>query len=394
MKVRKLDSNLLKMLLLLEAGIIITQTMNQDDMTSFLFLLTFPLTVFLWVRSVRQKLTGMDLLVLLTAMIAVINVLMDVILANGRISFAYVKKLVMFITTLLFLQMAYRMRINQEVIRFINRLTDALTIFLIVMYFANYSAMHIINGYVTGYLTFRFSNPNTTGLFLTCLYMLEMYRLFARERWYLKMLHIIMAGFLAWFILESQSRNCILVLVAFTAACFWLEFRSRRKLRITRFWSIAIAWFPLLFVAAYMLLVYTPWIQNLFSFLVDVGKGLDSRMRIWNGAIENIMDSPLIGNYYAISGGTGTAQLHNSHLDIAASYGVPTLLSVGYLLTQYLYQKGRYYADKESFSYIMSFACAILLGLGEAALFSGGLGIYIFVGLFLLLASREDTDRA
>lgn len=391
MELRKLDSNLVKLLLIIEAGIIVTQTMNLDDATSMLFLLTFPLTVFLWIRSVRQKMVGQDLLVLLTAMVAVINVLLDLIVSNGRFSFDYIKKLVMFIMTLLFLQTAYRMHINQELIRFINRLADILTTFLIAMYFTANSEMHIINGYVTGYLTFRFSNPNTTGLFLTCLYMLEMYRLFARERWYVKLIHIIMAAFLAWFIVETQSRNCMLALAAFTAACFWLEFRSRRRLRITRFWSVIIAWFPVLFVVAYMLLVYTPWVQNLFSFLVDVGKGLDSRMRIWMGAVESITNSPLIGSYYAISEGTGTAQLHNSHLDIAASYGIPVLVSVAFLLTQYLHQKGRYYADKESFSYILSFACAILLGLGEAALFSGGLGIYIFVGLFLMLSNRDAT---
>ena len=273
--------------------------------------------------------------------------------------------------------------------RFIDRIVDFLTVFLIFMYFADNSSMHLLNGMITRYLTFRFSNPNTTGLFLISLYMLELYRLFAREKWYLKLVHIAMACFLGWVVLGTESRNCLLVLLMFTAACFWLEFKSRRKLRVTRFWAVIIAWFPVVFVGVYMLFVYAPWVQKLLSFLVDVGKGLDSRTRIWTESLRFIAESPLIGSYHGISDGTGAIQLHNSHLDIAASYGIPVLAMVCSLLTTYLYQKGRYYEDKESFSYMLAFACAIMLGLGEAALFAGGLGIYIFAGIFLMLSSRE-----
>jgi len=80
------------------------------------------------------------------------------------------------------------------------------------------------------------------------------------------------------------------------------------------------------------------------------------------------------------------SQMHNSHLDIAASYGIPVLILVCVLLARWLRQgRGRY---------MIGFACALLLGLGEAAVFSGGLGIYIFAGLFLLLAKGEkDEDR-
>lgn len=392
MQAKKIDVLLLKLLLLSTAGIIVTQTLEMDSYTSAFFLMTFPLTVLLWLRSIRKRIVGTDILMMAAVIIAGVSVLIDLIVSDGTPSFAYMKKLIMFAMSVMFLQTAYKFQIGKKMVRYIDRLADMLTLFLIFMYFADNSTMHLLNGYVTRYLTFRFDNPNITGLFLTCLYMLEMYRLFARERWYFKMVHIIMAAFLAWFILETQSRNCLLVIAVFTAICFWLEFRSRRKLRITKGWARIIAWFPLIFVAGYMLLIYTPWIQNVFSFLVDVGKSLDSRMKIWTKAIENIWISPLFGRYYSVSEGTGTAQLHNTHLDIAVSYGIPVLLIVCSLLSRYLYQGGRYYDDKMSFSYILSFSCAIMLGVGEAALFSGGLGIYVFVGLFLMLSNRDNTD--
>ena len=389
MEMKQLDILFLKTLLLCTAGIIMTQVLGLDDLTSLLFLLTFPLTVLLWMRSVRKTMTGKDLLMLLTSMLAFVNVMLDLGRAGGTLTFSYIKKLIMFTMTLMFLQTAHRIRVKEDMARFIDRIVDFLTVFLIFMYFADNSSMHLLNGMITRYLTFRFSNPNTTGLFLISLYMLELYRLFARERWYLKLIHIIMACFLGWFVLGTESRNCLLVLLMFTAACFWLEFRSRRKLRISRFWAFVIAWFPAAFVGVYMLFVYAPWVQKLLSFLVDVGKGLDSRTRIWTESLRFIAESPLIGSYHGISDGTGAIQLHNSHLDIAASYGIPVLAMVCSLLTTYLYQKGRYYEDKESFSYMLAFACAIMLGLGEAALFAGGLGIYIFAGIFLMLSSRE-----
>jgi hypothetical protein len=42
---------------------------------------------------------------------------------------------------------------------------------------------------------------------------------------------------------------------------------------------------------------------------------------------------------------------------------------------------------------MLAFCCAILLGIGEAAVFAGGMGIYIFVGTFLLLANMEDEEQ-
>lgn len=393
MEAKKIDLFLLKLLLLSTAGIIVSQTLEMDDMTSFFFLMTFPLTVLLWLRSVRKRIVNTDIIMILIIVAASISVLLDLVSADAVPTFTYLKKLIMFIMAVMFLQTAYKMRVGRKMVRFIDRLVDFLTLYLIFMYFTDNSTMHVLNGYVTRYLTFCFDNPNIAGLFLTCLYMLEMYRLFARERWYFKLLHITMAAFLAWFVLETQSRNCLLVLAVFTAACFWLEFRSRRRLHFTKGWARIVAWFPLLFVAVYMLLIYTPWIQDMFAFLVDEGKRLDSRVYIWTQTIKIIAGNPFIGSYFLSSNGTGVAQLHNSHLDIAVSYGIPVLLMMGSQLTTYLYQRGRYYEEKVTYSYILSFSCAIMLGIGEAALFSGGLGIYVFVGLFLLLSSRENADR-
>jgi hypothetical protein len=259
-----------------------------------------------------------------------------------------------------------------------------------LMYFSQRLRMFTINGMITQYLTFRMSNPNLTGLYLACLYMLVLYRIFTREKFVLKVLHIGMSLFLAVCILQTQSRNALLVIAIFTVICVWLIFRGRRNLHIGKIPAMLISTFPALFLTVYISVIYTPWIQKLFAFLVSEGKGLDSRMRLWIQALRHLGESPIVGAYYAISGGTGMSQMHNSHLDIAASYGIPVLVLVCWLLYGYLHQRGRRYADKQSYIYILGFACTIILGIGEAALFSGGLGLYIFGGAFLLLAGRRE----
>lgn len=393
MKLMRFDIFLLKLLFLLAAGIVVCQVLDRGNLTSLMFYATFPVTVLLWMRTVRKTATGMDLLMLVTIVMALISVLMDAWVNNADMGFSYVKKIIIFSMTMLFLQTAYRLRIDQELVAFIDKTIDFLTIFLILMFFFRSSQMYMIRGRISNYLTFRIGNPNLTGLYLTCMYMLELYRIFTPERWYMKVVHLLMAGFLITFIFLTQSRNCLVAVMLFTASCAWLVFKGRRNLCIKNSAAWMIVGFPALFVLGYVFVVYSPWFQKLFAFLVSEGKNLDSRMRVWEPALRYLANSPLIGSYYHISDGTGMSQMHNSHLDLAASYGVPVLLLVCLLLRNYLYQRGRYYTDKQGYIYILGFACAIVLGIGEAALFSGGLSIYIFVGAFLLLADREESDK-
>lgn len=393
MKMAKLDSFLLKILYLLAAGIIVCLSVGKSGLASMLFYITFPVTVLLWLRSVRKTLKGMDLLVLGAIGLAAASVLIDAGLNNADLGFSYIKKWIIFSMTLLFMQTAYRIQVDRNLVRFITWLVDLLTVFLIGMFFLRTSLMFTLNGRISNYLTFRIGNPNLTGLFLTTLYMLQIYRVFTPERWYIKLYHIILAVCLVGFILLTQSRNCLVATVVYTLVCVWLILRSRRNLRIRKGGALLAAMLPFLFMVAYTILIYTPWIQRVFSFLVGEGKSLDSRVEIWLPALEHLQRSPAIGAYFGISNGTGMSQMHNSHLDIAASYGIPVLILVCLLLRNYIYQDGRVYENKQNFVFMLAFICAIILGIGEAALFSGGLGLYVFVGTFLMLSRRIDETE-
>ena len=390
MELKRIDAFFLKALFLVVAGIIITQVLERDSVSSILFLLTFPLTIVLWIRSIRQTFSATDMIVVIACVLAILSVLLNASKVSAAMDFEYLKKLIMFVMTLLFFQTAYRLRIHEGMRHFIRHVVDLLVLFLILMYFLQTRRMHMLNGRQTIYLTFNFSNPNMTALFLTCLYMLKMHRLFEGGRWYVKLVNILQQILLAWFILTTQSRNCLLVMVIYTVLLIWLMFRSRKKLWVTKGWTVLFVTSPALLVAAYMLLVNSTWIKETFSFLAGEGKSLDSRVRVWSAALEELGKSPVIGAYNEISAGTGHSQMHNTHLDIAVSYGVPVLVLVCILLGKYLHQRGRVYQNKRSYIYILGFACAILMGMGEATVFSGGLGIYVFAGTFLLLSNWAD----
>lgn len=393
MRLKRIDVILLKLLFLLAAGIIVFQALGRSSLTSLLFYMTFPVTVLLWLRTVRKTITGMDLIMLVTIALAAVSVLLDAGRYNAGLNFGYIRKVIIFFMTLLFLQTAYRLQVDEKMVGFINKIVDFLTIFLMAMYSLYTGQMFLVGGLASSYLTFRIGNPNLTGLFLTCFYMLELYRIFTPERWYWKWIHVLMAVCLVVFVAMTQSRNSLIVIALFTLITAWLIFRGKRNLHIGKIPAMLISAFPALFLTVYISVIYTPWIQKLFGFLIAEGKNLDSRMRIWMPALQDLWESPVIGSYYAISEGTGMSQMHNSHLDIAASYGIPVLVLVCMLLYSYLYQQGRRYADKQGFIYILGFSCAIILGIGEAALFSGGLSLYIFAGAFLLLAGRQEQTE-
>jgi hypothetical protein len=390
MELKQIDKLYLKVLFLVEAGIVVTQIFSWDTLTSAFFLLTFPLTVLIWLGACRRTFSGTDLMVVVASALATIGVFLNAAITSAQVDFASLKKLIMFVMALLFFVAAYRIRIDENMSAFIRKIVDALVLILIAVYFLRREQMYMLYGRYTSYLTFNFSNPNMTALFVSCLYMLKMNRLFEDGKLYVKLFHFLQQVILAWFLLETQSRNGMLVLAVFTVFTIWLVFKSKRNLRITKFWAVMFAVFPAVMVVGYMMLIQDEWVIRLLSFLVGEGKKLDSRVEVWGNALQYLGKSPLFGAYYEIYDSTGAHHMHNSHLDIAASYGLPVLVMVCVLLVRCLHQQGRIYKNKRDYIFILSFACSVLLGVGEAAMFSGGLGLYIMAGASLLLANKQD----
>ena len=100
--------------------------------------------------------------------------------------------------------------------------------------------------------------------------------------------------------------------------------------------------------------------------------------------------SPVVGAYDQITEGLGAGQMHNTHIDILAAYG-PMVLALVCIILYMLMRRGAANATRHPL-YVIAFMCTIVMGMGEAALFGGSLGLYIFAVGFLLLSNMQQEE--
>lgn len=390
MRLTQIDAFLIRMLYLLAAGIVCATVLDLSSLSSMMFALTFLGVILLWLSGAHREVSRTDVILILTIGLTLGNIIINASIEGASLSFGYLKKYIMFITTLVYFQAAVKLRIDEKTEKFILALNSILAVFLTAVFVSNTSAQYLIRGRVSSYLTFGFTNPNLAALFLMCIFTGELILLFQRRGFFRKLLHLLLAAAVFYFVWETGSRNCLMTIVAETILCSIL-YLTKRGFRLPRWLSMLVAVWPMLFVSVYMFVMGNARIQELLSFLVSEGKGLDARLSVWRPALRYYEESPIWGAYSQISKGTGISQMHNTHLDILASYGTVILILVCCLL--YCMIRGKDSHDlKEDTMVRICFCGTIIMGMGEAALFSGGLGIYLFAGMFLLMCNRERNE--
>lgn len=383
--------NLLRLDYLFGAAIVLCQVSGKSAFTSLFFYGTFFISFLLWLSTLAEKVERLDILAFFICVIAFINVVINGLLEGASFSFEYFKKYIMFCCTVVFLAAAVKIEIESKTQTFLECLYICLGVFLIFMYFTQNRRMHILNGLYTSYLTFRFTNPNLTGLFLACMIMFLVHASFHKKRIMGKCLFFLVAAVDTFFLYQTQSRNSMLAVAAFLC-CFLFVFLKKRCLVLKDWVLWLVAMVPLLFAIVYMEFVQNPVFAKMFSFIVSEGKDLDSRTVIWSKAFSAFLPSPVFGAYCQVSNGTGSFQLHNTHVDILISYGVVVLAMICVFLHGVLRSVQLKVCSREQSLSLIGFLCVILLGLGEAALFSGGLGIYLFAGVFLFVQKTEPEQ--
>lgn len=390
MRLTQMDTILIRMLYLAAAGIVMLTVLGAESVASGLFYLTFILVVLLWCSSAMRSVTWTDAVLILTIGLSLAHVIINAWIEQTPIGFSYFKKYFMFVCTLVYFQAAHKLRIDVKTEKFLLTLISLLAVFLTVVYAVNDPALYMIRGRISNYLTFGFTNPNLTALFLMCIYTGEMMQFFRSRSAFGKLWHLLLAGAVCYFVWETGSRNCLMTMAIETVLCTLL-YLTKKGFRLPKWFSLLVAVWPILFALVYVSFVESQWIQEMFAFLVEEGKGLDARLPVWQAALYYCERSPILGAYSQISWGTGMTQMHNTHLDMLVSYGTAVLILVCYLLYSVIRSSDSGSGNiKEETMAKICFAGTIIMGMGEAALFSGGLGIYIFAGLFLLLCSREQ----
>lgn len=381
---------ILKALYFFAGAIVCLQTFHLGRYVSFCFYATFFLTLIYWTVCALRKIEMVELLVLLAICIAFINVLANATLSNTAVGIQYVKKVLSFSSTLLFFAFAYKTEPDESTCRWIYRVLDMVSMFLIFSYFYQGQRAYLFNDTVTKYLTLGFTNPNLTGLFLSGIIMLELNRLPSLVRIWQRLLVTCEVVFLLYFLWKTQARNALLAVAIFLALFCVLSLRKVDSIRPSKAFAWLMSFWPLLFATVYLLLIQMPTIMKLFSFMESSGKSVSSRAEIWSRAIDLWIASPILGAYSQGSGGTGNSQFHNTHIDILVSYGPVVLFIVCFVLFSLIYMGGKR-QQKWQFLLTLGFVCELFLGVGEAAIFAGGLAVHLYAGTFLLLRNRVSS---
>ena len=298
-------------------------------------------------------------------------------------SFEYYNKLIMFVCFLLFVYLCSTIRIRKKLVVGILLINVVLSLLYVYYYFYGTQVDEWV------FVTLNFPNPNFAGIFLSySLIYTVLFSLSCKElnlsRWFLLLL-IPLSIMLAVLLVLTFCRAalltgiCYLVLILIDKLCGGI---IRLKKWMVFAWSIL----PMLFVIFYVALQGNIASE---SILVDEesGKSTDTRMVVWGPSVKTVKENLLFGDYNGISGGTGISQLHNTHLDVIASYGfLPFVMFVLILYKAVSAIKTRSNLNKYS---QWAFMVCFVSGVFEAVLVAGGLCVYILACGFLLLANSD-----
>lgn len=366
----------------------ISQVFGISGIVSIAFYSTFIASFALWVCTMTEKIDSIDILAITTMVLAAVNVCVDGILEYCSFSFEYIKKLIIFCCSLAFFSASRKIIVPKlffKTVRFLFMLIGAV---YVLMFFARNSQMHILGGSYSSYLTFRFTNPNLAALFLSGMIMYLLSSMTKTVKLDLmEILCFVIMAFEIAFIIQTKSRNVILPMLLFAAGLIWCVV-FRKTICLSKGVIAALVLLPLIAALVYLAVVNVPSIERVFGFLSGEGKGLDAREVVWNYAIRWFLSSPLIGAYYSAGHGKGFFQLHNSHLDVLTSYGSVVFILFCVFLFMLLCRQTSEPIDRKRLR-VLAFICMLLNGIGEAAMFSGGLCIYLLAGIFLAREKEE-----
>lgn len=356
---------------------------------SFLFFFSFVVLLLLYIESAKQFLDYLDYLCMCVIGIALICVLLNAINGGVSVNVVYLKKWMCYASTIIFFNLTRKIQPPfARVYSFLKYMCFILSFLTVYQYVSAGARNYVLNDVQTLSLMMNFENPNKFGLFLTPIFFMLVICFVKESSIIMKIVSIIMASVMYFFILESRARTSALTLVFFILIFSYLFFYKKQNLSIPI--SFLFATFPLLYAFFYLQVVNTPFFNSFFAFAVKEGKPLNSRCGVWNGIIDKYSESPIIGAYNEITDGTGMSQSLNTHIDVLASYGLLSFVLFVIMMTKILRSVDLKSIDQKM--YLSAFIAVLFCGLGEAALYSGGTGLNILVGAFLILAYSSQKS--
>lgn len=234
-----------------------------------------------------------------------------------------------------------------------------------------------IRTYQVGFLSMNFSNSNLLGMWVLQAAIFSFLNFFWQKGIAKKGIIIVLFIVNIRLLVLSGTRNALLALIL-GGILVLLHLQRKRKYSKKVLFVVAIL--PILFLLTY-LTIFPILNQNgsIIQFSVE-GKGLDSRYAIWINTLFNLKGYYLTGDYFSLAG-----NVHNSHLVVLASYGIIVLLLTILFLYIVMCESNRKCETFLQKICLTAFFVTIFMGIGEGALFSGAVGLYIPSCVYLLL---------
>lgn len=314
---------------------------------------------------------------------------------SGLGNFDYYKKAIMFSTTMMWMVYTTGTRISKKTAYIICVVMLLLNISYQLFY---KSGLSIYEGEVL--LDLGFSNPNLAGLFIvnSMLYLgvliVAGQELFESKSRYILNAVIATFVFLITFniLLLTGCRSAILSLFAFGALVVAdIFFLHKNKPRKWFCYIVAVA--PFLFVFFYVFYIQSIKIDVSFG-LEDSGKSSTTRLGIWSPFVNNFLDYFFFGDYYGISNGTGVSQLHNTHLDVYASYGIVPLILYVTLLARVIWSTWVRAVTRFQRYSVYAFVATLVVSTFEAGFVAGSAGLFLLTCGFLLLSNASIDENS
>lgn len=388
MKLKISDDMLVLCLYILSFMMIAGQVLRISWMTSTSFKLSFIIVFLLWLLKSVTSFFTIDLLALLIICLSFAGVM----ITCESLSIAYLNKWLMFSTVFLYFSTCLKIKLKTASVKFLFKMNSALIVIMLFSYIWRYKDIFYVTNSGVRYLTYYFYNPNAAALFLvtigiTAVIYFEFYNVeFSMQK---KLFCVILCLFL---LLQTQSRTSLITFTVFIMISLFFTCKKNIYLPQNKIFYFIIASFPMLFSIVYLNTIDVIEQSTVVNFLISEGKGIDSRQYVWEYALELFKASSILGAYGYTVTSSVFLQMHNSHLEVLVSYGVPVFILVVLFLYLILINSVPDNYKKGNVMSMWAFVIILILGCGEAILFSGGLSFYLLAGQFLIF-SRADSDR-
>lgn len=366
---------------ILSAIIVFASVLYKGNIVSLAFTASFlVLLVFFVIFFVKVRFDTITTLLIFSVAISLVNVLSSLLLANKAIAFSSLTSYISFACTLIFFCLAVYHKINKKTERFFYQIQMIIALAYPFCYY--FVTMYTNHTYA---LAFNFSNPNLAGIFILQSILYMCLGAIRYEEILIKVVFIALAVIDFWLILKTDSRNVLLSTFVFLAFVVWSFIKQ--KYSFSNFMLFLFSSAPILFVPIYLFYIEVIIEKGWFSFLVSEGKDLDSRVGVWKSFFSKLGGKWITGNY---ANALGNA--HNAQMVILCSFGLVVLILV-ILFTYKILQK----VNKNSKTFydsccISAFFAILFMGIGEGALYSGAIGIYILAGSFLFLVNVDEKE--